>query len=101
MEPPPLDPCLQQELLRPCERLNDGLGFREGLAKNNFGAGGLRGGPRGLECGGTAVGRADRRRLINISTRTKIESFASHVISTFLPYLCSATISSTVYKQAC
>ncbi len=87
---------------RSCER-NDRLGFREGSVKkkNNFGAGGLRGGPGGLECGGATVGRTDRRRLINSSTATKIESSASDVISTLLPYLRSATVSSTVYQQAC
>ncbi len=42
--------------------------------------------------------RTGRRRFINISTATKIESFASHVISTLLPYLCSATVSSTHFS---
>jgi len=60
----------------------------------------LSGGPGGLECGGAAVGRtdgrADRRRLINIGTATKIESSTSHVISTLLPYLSVALLSSPV-----
>jgi hypothetical protein len=58
----------------------------------------LRGGSGGLKCGGAMDGQMGRRWLINIRTVTKIESSASHVISTLLPYLRSATVSSIVYK---
>ncbi len=42
---------------------------------------------------GRTDGLADRRRLINIGTATKIESSTSHVISTLLPYLSAALLS--------
>jgi hypothetical protein len=45
---------------------------------------------------GRTDGLADRRRLINIGTATKIESSTSHVISTLLPYLSVALLSSPV-----